>query len=111
MRGFIGLGLSVVLGFVVIAASPRGAESAYSPFGYRGKVTLQNRRTSVTRVKLTGTGVNCVIDLAPGTKFVYSGLAQYTGYSWCSDYDVNGTYDGQLDFTLAKSYLGYAYDL
>jgi hypothetical protein len=116
MRGLLGLCLSVILGFIVIAAAPRGAESALSLSGYHGKVTIENRRYEPTGMTVQSSGdagatFHFKTQFPARTRMVISGLHQGVSYDFLTDYDLNGSTDGTLTFFLEKGYRVWAYDL
>jgi hypothetical protein len=116
MRGILGLCLSAILGLIVIAATPRGAESALSVTGYHGRVTIENRRYSPTNMTVQSAGdggaaMRFYTQFPARSRMVISGLHQGLSYDFLTDYDLNGSTDGTLNFFLAKGYKVWAYDL
>jgi len=104
MRGIVGLGLSVILGFVVIAAMPSGAESAANPFGNKGTLVFQNQRSTTTDFVISGSEASFAGRLPPHSKMTLSGVKQYYTYTWGVDVDLNGSTDSSASFILSKRY-------
>ena len=116
MRKFVGLGLSIALGLVFVAATPIGAESGLRPRGFRGKVVLQNRRDFTTDlyVESATAGGNEMFfgaRLPPRSSIAIAGLEQFRDYSFDADYDLDGLVDDNLEVTLLKKYTLFVFDI
>jgi hypothetical protein len=115
MKGLVGLGLSVILGLVFVAATPRGADSALRPAGYRGRIVLQNRRDFTTDLFLQsavagGNEMFFGARMPPRSSIAISGLEQLRAYDFDADYDLDGTIDDNLEVGLARKYTLFVYD-
>ena len=117
MNRVLGLGLSIVLGFVFIAATPQTATSGLSPKGQRGKILLQNRSYywAADMYALStydgGNEVFFAATLPPRSKITISGVQQYRTYTVGADYTGDGTPDFEFDEYMDKKVWFYLYDL
>ena len=116
MRGLVGLGLSVVAGFLFVAATPRGAESGLKARGFNGKVTIQNRRFFTTDLFFTsalvgGNEMFFGARFPPRSTITITGLEQFRSYDFDADYDLDGNLDDNLEIFLAKKGKVFVFDL